>query len=330
MQPIDMTIARQAPAQTRPFSTQPGQVGASLATDPTTFAGVLQSTQAATPPATTPSTASSTASAQLLAAYAQLEESAALDSLLGSNSSANSLDPLGTSNSLLGGSSSENSISALDPLAENTLGLSALPSDLTGSSLTSTSPTGNSLAALSAYISAAMGFQSPQSPVTALTNASATPTESIAAANAGAQTPSTPDVTTDTLSATPANIQSMIQSMAPSYGLSPALVTAVVKQESGFSPTAHSSSGAMGLMQLMPETASSLGVTDPYDPAQNLRGGMSYLSQMLKQYNGNVPLALAAYNAGPGAVTTYGGIPPYPETQSYVSSIMNTLAQTES
>ena len=98
------------------------------------------------------------------------------------------------------------------------------------------------------------------------------------------------------------------------YSISPRLLRAVAKAESGFNPRARSGAGAMGVMQLMPATARSLGVTDPYDPWQNIMGGAKYLKEKLDQF-GDVSLALAAYNAGPGAVRKYGGIPPYRETQ---------------
>ena len=100
------------------------------------------------------------------------------------------------------------------------------------------------------------------------------------------------------------------------------LVKSVIKQESGFNPKAKSHAGAQGLMQLMPQTAKSLGVFNSDNPYQNVRGGITYLAQQLKKFDGNVQKALAAYNAGPNAVEKYNGIPPYPETQNYVESIM--------
>ncbi len=114
----------------------------------------------------------------------------------------------------------------------------------------------------------------------------------------------------------------MVEGLARRFGLDPRLVEAVILQESGGDPTARSSVGALGLMQLMPGTAASLGVKNPLDPQQNLEGGMSYLLQLLQQFKGNLKLALAAYNAGPGAVKRYGGVPPYAETQRYVQDVL--------
>jgi soluble lytic murein transglycosylase-like protein len=113
-----------------------------------------------------------------------------------------------------------------------------------------------------------------------------------------------------------------IDAAAASNGIDPALLKGLVSQESGFDPNARSGAGALGLTQLMPGTASALGVTNPLDPAQSLQGGAKYLRQQLDRFGGDERLALAAYNAGPGAVQRYGGVPPYSETQNYVNSVM--------
>lgn len=114
---------------------------------------------------------------------------------------------------------------------------------------------------------------------------------------------------------------SAIQSAAEKNGIDPVLFEELVAQESAFNPLARSQAGAMGLTQLMPETARMLGVSDPWNPEQNLNGGARYLSQMLKEFGGSESLALAAYNAGPGRVRRSGGVPSIPETEGYVKSI---------
>ena len=118
------------------------------------------------------------------------------------------------------------------------------------------------------------------------------------------------------------NIENIIEKYAQKNNLDPDFIKAVVKQESGFNPDATSKCGAMGLMQLMPQTAKGLGVTDAYDPEQNIEGGVKYLKSMMNRFNNDPKLALAAYNAGPGAVQRYGDVPPYRETQNYVKNIL--------
>lgn len=122
------------------------------------------------------------------------------------------------------------------------------------------------------------------------------------------------------------SMDSIFEEAANRYGISSKLLRAVAKAESGFNPNAVSKAGAIGVMQLMPSTAKSLGVTDPYDARQNIMGGAKYLKENLDKFQ-DVELALAAYNAGPGAVKKYGGIPPYKETQEYVKKVMNYMGE---
>jgi hypothetical protein len=112
-----------------------------------------------------------------------------------------------------------------------------------------------------------------------------------------------------------------ISKLAKQYQVEPALVKAIIHAESAFNPSAQSQKGATGLMQLMPATAKELGVIDAFNPEQNIRGGVKYLSQLLAQFEGNTRLASAAYNAGPNAVKKYHGVPPYEETQVYVDRV---------
>ncbi|MEL4105595.1 lytic transglycosylase domain-containing protein [Oscillospiraceae bacterium WX1] len=121
------------------------------------------------------------------------------------------------------------------------------------------------------------------------------------------------------------DLDAIFKAAAEKYNVPVRLLKAVAKTESNYNPKATSSCGAMGIMQLMPSTAKSLGVTDAYDPEQNIMGGAKYLSQLLNRFGGNTSLAVAAYNAGPGAVAKYNGIPPYDETQNYVKKVLGYL-----
>ena len=117
-------------------------------------------------------------------------------------------------------------------------------------------------------------------------------------------------------------IQQYVNSACQKYNIDPKLVMALIQQESGFNQNAISKVGAQGLMQLMPATAKSMGVTNAFNPQENIEGGVKYLKGLFDRFNGNTILALAAYNAGPNAVNKYNGIPPYKETQNYVRSIL--------
>ena len=121
--------------------------------------------------------------------------------------------------------------------------------------------------------------------------------------------------------------ESIIREAAAIYDLDTSLLRAVVRLESGFDAAAVSSAGAQGLMQLMPALAEELGVEDPFDPRENIFGGARYLKALLLEHDGDETLALASYNAGPGAVAQHHGVPPYPETQQYVKTITDWLAK---
>ncbi len=123
-----------------------------------------------------------------------------------------------------------------------------------------------------------------------------------------------------------ASLRSLADQVAQETGVDASLFAALISAESGWNPSAVSPKGAIGLTQLMPDTAKSLGVANPFDPIENMKGGARYLRRMLDEF-GSVELALAAYNAGPGAVRRHGGIPPYAETQAYVRRILGEIAR---
>lgn len=121
----------------------------------------------------------------------------------------------------------------------------------------------------------------------------------------------------------PAQVDRLVTANANAWGVDPALVKAIIANESGFDANATSKTGAQGLMQLEPGTAAELGVRDAYDPAQNISGGTRYVRGLLDRFHGDLRLAIAAYNAGPGAVMKYNGVPPYAETQAYVENVLD-------
>lgn len=131
----------------------------------------------------------------------------------------------------------------------------------------------------------------------------------------------------DDLSKLPNDFNAYIDTVSKEMGVDADLVRSIIKKESRFNPNARSHVGAQGLMQLMPATARTVGVFNPLNPYQNVRGGAKYIAQMIKMFGGNIPKALAAYNAGPRNVQKYGGVPPFAETQNYVKDVMKDYLQ---
>lgn len=192
----------------------------------------------------------------------------------------------------------------------DTSGASNMDASLMGGLTSPTSGTSSSLPDMTSLLSLLPNYLDPSAAAVSSTTGTVTGTPNSGIDTAASQA-----------------IQPLVQAASQQYGIPTSLLNAVIQQESGFNANSVSSAGAVGLMQLMPETSQSLGVTNPLDPAQNINGGAAYLSQLLTQFHGNVSLALAAYNAGPGAVQSYGGIPPYAETQSYVKNILAMAGQ---
>jgi soluble lytic murein transglycosylase-like protein len=156
----------------------------------------------------------------------------------------------------------------------------------------------------------------------AATASSTSPQTSFADALQAAGSTATPAVANAASGSESGEYDALITQAAERNGVDPAVLHGLIQQESAFNPNSTSSAGAEGLTQLMPGTASSLGVANPLNPAESIEGGARYLAQMLAKFGGNTTDALAAYNAGPGAVAQYGGVPPYAETQSYVSKVL--------
>lgn len=172
----------------------------------------------------------------------------------------------------------------------------------------------------------AAGQALPISAYAAATGAGAIPTSNVGSATAyPSASASTPPASSS--GETGSEYDTLIERAAASNGVDPAVLHGLIQQESGFDPNSTSGAGALGLTQLMPSTATSLGVTDPLDPAQSIEGGARYLGEMLRQFGGNTQDALAAYNAGPGAVQRYSGVPPYAETQQYVAKVLGYAAE---
>jgi len=138
---------------------------------------------------------------------------------------------------------------------------------------------------------------------------------------------STTSLATDCEPVAPEQLDAVIAGAARDHGLTPDLLRAVIARESGFRPCAVSPKGAMGLMQLMPDTANQLALEDPFAPEENIRGGAAYLGWLLRRYSGDLVRALAAYNAGPRLVDFYEGLPPIPETINYVRDILQALQE---
>jgi soluble lytic murein transglycosylase-like protein len=182
---------------------------------------------------------------------------------------------------------------------------------------------GARIAAIQSQIAAVTG----QAQAPASTDAPSFASQLAAAQTGATGTPASTATGTTLGGGTPSAYDAQITASATEHGLDPALLKGLIRQESNFDPNAKSGAGAQGLTQLMPGTAAGLGVTDATDPAQAIDGGAKYLKAQLDRFGGDASKALAAYNAGPGAVAKYGGVPPYAETQNYVTKVLGYAAE---
>lgn len=147
------------------------------------------------------------------------------------------------------------------------------------------------------------------------------------AVRTGRRPAGSPEISSSSSRLSETRMEKLIERKSEKYRMDPSLVRAVIRAESGFDCTAVSPKGAIGLMQLMPGTAASLGVCNPFNPAENIDGGVKYLSRLLERFGGNLTLALAAYNAGPQSIEQYGSIPPYRETRNYVRRVLSSYRE---
>jgi soluble lytic murein transglycosylase-like protein len=210
-------------------------------------------------------------------------------------------------------------ISQLDAMMSGSVAPAAAAATTTSSSSALGTGAGASFSGALALAQGSGDSSSSTDPTSATTDPTSLLSGLTPTATGAASTTTTAATTSSLPAGTPYAAQ--IEASAKRNGIDPALLAGLIKQESGFNPHAGSSAGAQGLTQLMPATARGLGVGNPLDPAQSIEGGARYLKQQLDHFGGDVARALAAYNAGPGAVERYGGVPPYAETQNYVRRV---------
>lgn len=244
--------------------------------------------------------------------------SSMLSQALSSNTGYNTSQTLGLTNGLAGLTGAQATTSTPDLSTAFTQLMSAASTFATSAQASGIdlSSVSNILGATSALYNGTTSAYTPAS-----VQANATPATSTVTQVSNPTTPSASDSIASTSSGPVTQYDAIIKKASVTYGIPEKMIKAVIKQESNFNNSVTSGAGASGLMQLMPATASYLGVTNRNDPEQNIMGGTKYLKQMLDKF-GSYDLMLAAYNAGPGNVSKYGGVPPFTETQNYVSKIM--------